>query len=190
VLIGQRKKQHILKGLVPSAKKERVTNKKQKRPIQLHLDLNTILYKRPLLYANCPLSIYVFNTTAYKRGDCPDLVLHLLQHTKVSTFTMAKYINARLLRLFADVFCLFYKDFHGFNPITNLLQSWIEKGQSAMVPVRPKPSLMLVIKNNALGTRVKTKVKAELLRRVGQYSTRSIFNHFSNVKVVALFPEG
>jgi hypothetical protein len=167
VLIGQRKKQHILEDLVPSAKKERVADKKQKRPIQLHLDPNTILYERPLLYADCPLSVHVSNTTACERGDCPDLILRSLQYTEVSTSTTAEYIYARLLRPFADVFCLFYEDFRGFDPITNLLQLWMEKGQSATVPVRPKPSLMLVIESDAPGTRVETKVKAELLRRVG-----------------------
>jgi hypothetical protein len=138
--MDQRKKRHILQDLVPSAKKECIADKKQKRHMLLHRDPNTVFHERPLLYANCPLPVHVASTTACERRDCPDIVIRSLPHpegdmTEVSGSTTAEFPYARLLRPFADVFCLFYEDFGGFDSIMNCLQSWMETGQLATIPV-------------------------------------------------------
>jgi hypothetical protein len=195
VLIGQKKKRVVLKALVPSAKNECMSEKKQKRPIQLLLEPSTIFHERPLLYADCPLPVQIASNTVCERKNGPHIVSRSLQQIEgcmpeAHAVKAVECVYSRLLKPFADVFCLFYEDFGSFDSLTDFLASLMEKGQTAAIPVRTHPSLMLVVESDTPGTGVEIEIKAEFVRCLSRCTTLNVFDHFSDIEVVAIFSEG
>lgn len=183
VLVGSKKKTRILKEIVPSAKKGYISQKKQKRPIQLLLDPSSIFKERPLLYADCPLPAQVSSAACESKG-CPDVVSRTLQHGMPDTIHhVAENVYSQLLGAFSDVVCLFYEDFDdGLNSISGFLLSWMENGR----PAKICPSLMLVVENESPETYIETDIKAELLNSLAHKTALNLFDHFSDVDVVSI----
>jgi hypothetical protein len=197
VLIGSKTKSLVLRELVSVERKHKFKVRRARRGIHLHLDASSFLqfHENPIFYADSYLPIHVVGDSTSQPDRCHESIQRPLSRNLVDSWALAgieaaDYLYARLLRPFSDVFCLFLADLGGMQPVVERLVSWLEKGQTMMVPQAVNPSLLVVVESEDPGDKADGEVKVELLRLLEQKSSRSIFDHFFDVRVVSIFPEG
>jgi hypothetical protein len=109
----------------------------------------------------------------------------------ISPFTLDNIVDkmfSRLLHPFADAFCLFSADLGGFRSIAYHITRWLETGQASSLPRSTYPRLVIV--TNSMVSKVQNEKKARdsFLAILSQETTKSLFEHFSGLDVVAISP--
>jgi hypothetical protein len=195
VMIGKRTKSLVLRELVSLERRYKFEIKRARRGIHLHVDASSLFQENPVFYADSYLPIRLISDSISQTESCHESIKRLLPRNSgdssgLTEIEAADHLYARLLRPFSDVFCLFLEDLGGMPPVVERLVSWFEKGEASVAPKTSNPSLMLVIEREAPGLKAERVVKEQLLRMLGQKTSRSIFDHFCNVEVVSILPEG
>lgn len=195
VLIGRKTKSLVLRELVSIERKPSLGVRSPHRGVHLHLDASSVFHENPVLYADASLPIALVSGATYQKVRCHESVGRKLCRNSGDTFDLtgieaADYLYSRLLRPFSDVFCLFIADLGGLEPVTERLVSWLEKAQTPTVPQTAHPILVLVVESEVPGIKTEREAKSKLLSMLEQKTPKSIFDHFFDVTVVSIFPEG
>jgi hypothetical protein len=193
VLIGKKTKSLVLRELVSLERRYKFRIRRARHGIHLHVDASSIFQENPVFYADSYLPINLVGDSISQTERCHESIKRLLPQSSADSSGLteaADHLYACLLRPFSDIFCLFLADLGGMSPVVERLVSWFEKGETSVAPKTSNPSLMLVVESETPGPKVERVAKERLLRMLKEKTPRSVFDHFCDVEVVSILPEG
>ncbi len=194
VLIGNVAKSLALQELISVKNVRRSPGRRRHGEIHLWLDPTSNFQNRPLLFADGDLCTKVLRGKAALTPTCHEIIKHTFPRPRTGVpglplDEVADNLYSRLLHPFTDVFCLFSADIGGFRPIACHIARWLENGRASTLPKGTHPRLVVVTESIAPTVEKEREARDTLLRLLSQETAKSVFEYFSEVDVVALFPE-
>jgi hypothetical protein len=159
--------------------------------VHLHLDPSSAFSKRPIYVADGNIPERHRRGKIPPAASCHETIRHSFRQTgkePLDASSAAGQVYAQLLHPFADVFCLFAADLGGLRGVSRQVAAWLEKPQASLLPTETYPSLIIVTEGS---TRTGEKaIKDWFLENLAADTSRSLFDRFSGLDVVALSQVG
>lgn len=190
LLVGSVSKSLALQELVSTKPIKRSNGKRHHGEIHLQLEPSSVFGDRPIFIADGDLPNKNLRGRAITTEEgCHETIRRAFPRIpgkSIAADDIADHLYSRLLHPFADVFCLFSADLGGLRAIARHVASWLEKPQSSFLPNSTFPRLVIVVESV---TRAREReLKDWFLRTLSEDTPRSLFDRFSDVDVIALFP--
>lgn len=187
VLLGNKEKTAALRKLfgVSRARQFRL-GREGSTDIHLNVDPSSI-FGIPLLLADGDISSSVNNNNSL--SSCHDSTRHTIKRSLVKDSVEARSgIFSQILGPFTDVFCFFAGDIGGVKNVAHSLVTWINFAYDKPPPALLRPHVAIVLESSSPSTHSENEALGTLLGLIREETSKDIFESFSTIEVVELFP--